>query len=93
MSHPAHDGPIPEEQQPGHQPAQDADKPDLDAFAERLGVVPEGDEPAGAPSVMSSGPSSTTLERIRNRQQALLVGGAAIVAVAAILTIRRLRRR
>ncbi|WP_436795134.1 hypothetical protein [Actinospongicola halichondriae] len=92
MSNPAHDGPIPEEQQPGHQPSHDADKPDLDAFAERLGVVAEGDEPAGAPSVTTDS-TSTTLARIRNRQQAILVGGAAIAVVAAILTIRRLRRR
>lgn len=32
-------GPIPPENQPGHHPAQDQDKPDLDQFAKRLGVT------------------------------------------------------
>lgn len=44
-------GPIPDEQQPGHHPDEEQDKPDLDRFAERLGVVPEGEEPADAPHV------------------------------------------
>lgn len=34
--------PIPEDQRPGHHPEHDQDKPDMDAFAERLGVT--GDE-------------------------------------------------
>lgn len=44
-------GPIPEEQQPGHHPEQEQDKPDLDKFAERMGIVAEGDEPPDAPRV------------------------------------------
>lgn len=36
-------GPVPPENQPGHRPAEDQDKPDLDAFAARLGVT---DQPA-----------------------------------------------
>lgn len=44
-------GPIPEDQRPGHHPDEEQDKPDLDAFAERLGIVPEGEEPADAPRV------------------------------------------
>ncbi len=35
---------VPEANQPGHHPDQEQDKPDLDAFAERLGVrPPEGE--------------------------------------------------
>jgi hypothetical protein len=43
-------GPVPPENQPGHHPAAEQDKPDLDQFAERLGIEPDdrGDEaPAG----------------------------------------------
>lgn len=44
-------GVVPEEQQPGHHPDDEQDKPDLSAFAERLGIPAEGDEPDGAPHV------------------------------------------
>jgi hypothetical protein len=42
---------VPEEQQPGHHPEREQDKPDLDDFAARLGIVPEGEEPDDAPRV------------------------------------------
>lgn len=38
-------GPVPEEQQPGHHPDDEQDKPGLEAFAERLGIPTEGEEP------------------------------------------------
>jgi len=44
-------GTVPEEQRPGHHPEHEQDKPDLDKFAERLGIVPEGEEPEDAPRV------------------------------------------
>ena len=34
-------GPIPPENQPGHHPEKEQDKPDLDAFAARLGTDPQ----------------------------------------------------
>jgi hypothetical protein len=34
-------GPVPPENQPGHHPPQEQDKPDLDAFAARLGTDPK----------------------------------------------------
>lgn len=37
-------GPVPVENQPGHRPDHDQDKPDLDAFAEKLGIEPEHDQ-------------------------------------------------
>src|SRR5947209_18183145 len=33
-------GPVPPDNQPGHHPAKEQDKPDLDAFAARLGADP-----------------------------------------------------
>lgn len=38
-------GPVPTEQQPGHHPEDEQDKPDLDAFAERFGIPTGGEEP------------------------------------------------
>lgn len=37
-------GPIPPEQRPGHHPPQEQDKPDLDAVADRMGVVPTSEK-------------------------------------------------
>ncbi|MFP5322643.1 MAG: hypothetical protein ACLGIC_12470 [Acidimicrobiia bacterium] len=53
-------GPIPEEQQPGHHPEHEQDKPDLDKFAERMGIVPEGEEPEDAPHVEDDDASTVT---------------------------------
>lgn len=58
--------PVPEEQRPGHHPEHEQDKPDLDAFAERFGIVPEGDEPDTAAHV---GPDDSP-EEIVARQEA-----------------------
>src|SRR5688572_1276679 len=41
-------GPVPPENQPGHHPAKEQDKPDLDAFAAKLGTDPK------APSATSA---------------------------------------
>lgn len=40
-------GPVPEEQQPGHHPDHEQDKPDPEAFAERLGVRPATEDDGG----------------------------------------------
>jgi hypothetical protein len=44
-------GDVPEDQRPGHHPEHEQDKPDLDKFAERLGIVSEEEEPPEAPHV------------------------------------------
>jgi hypothetical protein len=50
-------GPIPDDNQPGHHPAHEQDKPDLDDFAHKLGIsddtgdVGADDVPAGADDV------------------------------------------
>lgn len=44
-------GPVPEDQRPGHHPDEEQDKPDMDAFAERLGIVSDEEEPPEAPHV------------------------------------------
>lgn len=45
------EGSIPEDQRPGHHPEHEQDKPDMDKFAERLGIVSEDEEPPEAPHV------------------------------------------
>jgi hypothetical protein len=41
-------GPVPPDNQPGHHPAKEQDKPDLDAFAARLGTDPTAPTATGA---------------------------------------------
>lgn len=41
-------GPVPPDNQPGHHPPQEQDKPDLEAFAERLGTASRSEPDAGA---------------------------------------------
>lgn len=83
-------GGAPEDQQPGHHPEHDQDKPDLDRFAERLGVKAEGDEPHDAPNV-------TDADDVGNHrwqpQWRRVVIPVAVVAgiVAAVIGIRRSR--
>lgn len=38
-------GPVPEDNQPGHHPEREQDRPDLDAFARRLSIIPDVAEP------------------------------------------------
>lgn len=88
--------PVPEEQRPGHDPAHDEDKPVMDAMAERLGVVPEGEEPDDAPSVAEfdreqNEPAVVTTIRKRRRVLALAIGLTAAGAVIARQVLRRRR--
>ena len=52
-------GPIPADNQPGHHPAREQDKPDLDAFAARLGTDPSAPTATKArkPGARSSKPA------------------------------------
>lgn len=45
------DGTVPEDQRPGHHPDHEQDKPDLDKFAARLGIVSDEELPPEAPHV------------------------------------------
>jgi hypothetical protein len=48
-------GPVPPDNQPGHHPPKEQDKPDLQAFAERLGTAPSpGDDAGATPSAVTS---------------------------------------
>lgn len=52
-------GPVPPDNQPGHHPTREQDRPDLGAFAERLGTAPgepaAGQSPAGQTGAGASG--------------------------------------
>lgn len=83
-------GPVPAENQPGHHPETEQDKPDPDAFAARLGVTNEpasSDEastPAAGPAAAGGGLAPT--------QIAAAVAGA-LAFLGGLLMIFRRRRQ
>lgn len=83
-------GPVPSENQPGHHPAEEQDKPDLSAFAEKLGTK--------EPSEREEQPATTTAPRPPVAERRSLVTGVSAVAalLAAVLAVvvgRRVRSR
>lgn len=87
------DGPVPAEQQPGHDHGPDEDQPPLDAMAERLGVPAEGDEPDDAPSLTGAEPDEPyAITAIRKRRRALALA-IALPAAGLVLVRQVLRRR
>ena len=83
-------GPVPAENQPGHHPAQEQDKPDMQAFAEKLGVT----EPSERQGPSEDEQGATV---VRSAKQALRSPVAAVVALAlavvGVVIGRRLRSR
>jgi hypothetical protein len=83
-------GPVPLDNQPGHHPSNEQDKPDLDAFAERLGTMEPGQR--AEPSEERHGPHAASANR------GVLAGVAALVAAVLVVVLgvmagRRLRSR
>ncbi len=83
-------GPVPPDNQPGHHPVEQQDKPDLNAFAQKLGAVEPSDR-----SDTREGRDATLRAYGSRRVQA---GAAAAVAtlvalVLAVVTGRRRRSR
>ena len=63
-------GPVPEDNQPGHHPEHEQDRPDLDAMAARLGAVPVDERPR-----------SGTADRPPLERALTAAGGVALVPV------------
>lgn len=85
-------GPVPPENQPGHHPETEQDKPDINAFAAKLGTMP----PEERDEVLESLEPSTGAA---GRRSALVGAAAAVSAVVAVVLAvvvgrrRRSRRR
>jgi hypothetical protein len=90
-------GPVPEDNQPGHHPAEEQDKPDLDAFAERLGIT---DAPADevaheqvqAQAERAEEPAAWSAPGGGQRSTARIVAAVAGVLLVALLFRRRRAR-
>jgi hypothetical protein len=81
-------GPMPADNQPGHHPAEEQDKPDLNAFAAKLGVV-EAPAEEGAAGDEQASPSGRSIPTA-----AVAAGiGALLVLLLAVLAGRRRRNR
>ena len=82
-------GPIPPENQPGHHPTEEQDKPPLDKFAAKLGTM----EPSEREEVLKD-ERPTPASPPAPAKRTALVGVAALVAlIVAVLAGRRIRSR
>ncbi|MBK5221348.1 MAG: hypothetical protein JJE52_00410 [Acidimicrobiia bacterium] len=74
-------GPVPDDNQPGHHPDHEQDKPDLDAFAEKLGTKPSDERSTDAEdderAATASGPEPRP---DANEESSSLLGGAVSMA-------------
>jgi hypothetical protein len=92
-------GPVPPDNQPGHHPPTEQDKPDLDAFAAKLGMPTEpsgGDSTDGAPGPREAGWPGGPVDQpapARGGRSRGIVAGAAAISAAAGATILARRRR
>ena len=83
-------GPVPPENQPGHHPAEEQDRPPLDKFAAKLGTM----EPEERREVLKDEPPSVVNPPPPATKRNALVGVAALVAlVLAVIAGRRIRSR
>jgi hypothetical protein len=84
-------GPVPPENQPGHHPAEEQDKPDLDAFAARLGV---SEAPGGAaPGYSGEAVVGERSSRFGGAVPRIAAVVAALAALVSVLMITKQRRR
>lgn len=81
-------GPVPPENQPGHHPAEEQDKPDLNAFAEKLGTM-EPTERSESPERGDESPETSGSRKARVGVAAAVV--TMIAVVVAVVTGRRRR--
>jgi hypothetical protein len=73
-------GPVPADNQPGHHPSKEQDKPDLTAFAQKLGVTEQSSDLAAG-------------EDRPGRSKAVAVALAVMVALLALFGVAWVRRR
>lgn len=82
-------GPVPADNQPGHHPPDEQDKPDLDAFAAKLGVPDEQGSVPTPPA--AAGPTPAPVAAPPKR--VVVIGAAALAVLATLVLVRRRRRR
>ena len=88
-------GPVPAENQPGHHPDKEQDKPDLDAFAARAGIAPDA-SPAATAGTAPPAQGVPPVLRPTGRRGGLgrAIGlASAFITLVGLLTVTRRRRR
>lgn len=86
-------GPVPAENQPGHHPPKEQDKPDLDAFAQKLGVVEASDGEAASDGQASSDERDAGPLQAADRTTRIGLASAVATVMALLLAVLVGRRR
>jgi hypothetical protein len=87
------EGPVPEDNQPGHHPAEEQDKPDLQAFAERMGTAPpENRSDPDRPTERS--PVAAVSSAVQSKRSQIGLGAvlAGVGVVAGLMLLKKRRR-
>ncbi len=82
-------GPVPAENQPGHHPSEEQDKPDLNAFAAKLGTM----EPAEREEWDEQQEQDTAGAPGRSRSRVVAMAATLFAVLLAVFAARRRRSR
>ena len=85
-------GPVPPENRPGHHPEQEQDKPDLDAFAQRLGIGDAAEDREPEPAVATE-PVAAVAGVARSGAGRIAALVAVVLAVLGIVLTKQRRRK
>jgi len=83
-------GPVPDDNQPGHHADHEQDKPDLDAFARKLGVV-DTDAVETGDGADAVEPGSGPAKGLGGRGRLVAMVVAALAALVALVVVRKRR--
>jgi hypothetical protein len=86
-------GPVPPENRPGHHPEQEQDKPDLDAFAQRLGIGDSPAEEAELEPAVTREPAAAIAGVARSGAGRIAALVAVVLAVLGIVLTKQRRRK
>ena len=85
-------GPVPAENQPGHHPAEEQDKPDVDAFAAKLGTMPPAEREEWAEQQEAERAAAAGAPA-GSRSRVVALAAAAFAVLLGIFAVRRRRSR
>ncbi len=86
-------GPVPAENQPGHHPAEEQDKPDIDAFAAKLGTMPPAEREEVEERLEREEQQARPAAVTGSKSKVVAIAAAAFGVLLALFAVRRRRSR
>ena len=86
-------GPVPAENQPGHHPAEEQDKPDDNAFAAKLGTMPPAEREEFEERQEEQSRQAAPAAVAGSKSKVVAIAAAAFSVLLALFVVRRRRSR